>query len=317
LRIRLFNLSFVIVLHIALGGALLPAQSAPQAASPSKAQPQPGDRIVLSVGDQKMSAAEVEKFVQTLSPQLRAYFGGQGKAALPEQLVRMKVLLEEALKQKLEEQPDVVYALRADRESILADAALMRLERNIPITDEELHSLYKQRQEQLEQIRIRLLLIRTDSSPMKKPGPDRPLLSNAEARKKLEDLRKQILAGAEFAELAKQYSEDSGTASAGGDMGYTMRDQLMPPLGAAAAALKPGQVSDVLLTPMGLEIIKVEDKRTRPFEEVKPQLETELRQSKAKEALGKITEQYKVVIDQQFFSGSEPAGKAQTSPPHR
>lgn len=272
---------------------------------------------MLSVGDQKMSAAEVEEFVQTLSPQLRAYFGGQGKAALPEQLVRMKVLLEEAIKQKLEEQPDVVYALRADRESILANAALMRLERTIPVTDEELRGLYKQRQEQLEQIRIRLLLIRTDTSPIKTPGPDRPLLSDADAHKKLEDLRKQILAGADFAQLAKQYSEDSGTAAAGGDMGYTMRDQIMPPLAVAAAALKPGQVSDVLRTPMGLEIIKVEGKRTKPFEEVKPQLEAELRQSKAKDAIGKIAEQYKVVIDQQFFSGPEPAGKAQTSPPHR
>ena len=130
------NLLSLLIFQIVLCGCPQSARSAPQAALPPKTQSLPGNRVVLTVGDQKMSAADVEKFVQAVSPQLRAYYAGVGKDALPQHLVRMKVLLAEASKQKLEEQPDVAYALKVDRESILADAALVRLEQSIPINDQ-------------------------------------------------------------------------------------------------------------------------------------------------------------------------------------
>ena len=257
-----------------------------------------------------------EKFVQALSPQLRAYYAGPGKDALPQHLVRMKVLLAEAVTQKLEEQRDVAYALEVDRESILANAALLRLGQSVPVSDQELEQLYQKERAQLEEVRIRRLLIRTQSAGLKSGNPDHPPLPESEARKKLEDIRKQILAGADFAQMAKQYSEDTPTAASGGDMGYIMHDRIMPPIGDVANALKPGQVSNILGTPYGVEIFKVEDKRTKPFEEVKPQLESELRQSKAKDALDHLAEQYKVVIDHGFFSSEQPATRtAPASPP--
>jgi parvulin-like peptidyl-prolyl isomerase len=265
-----------------------------------------------------MSAADVEKFLQALAPQLRAYYAGQGKDALPQHLVRMKVLFAEAVKQKLEEQPDVAYALAVDRESILADAALVRLEQSVSINDQELRELYGKDQTQFQEVRIRRLLIRTDSAGLKTGNPDHPPLSESEARKKLENIRKQILAGADFAQMAKQYSEDTPTAPSGGDMGYIMHDRVVPPIGDVANALKPGEVSNILNTAYGLEIFKVEDKRTKPFEDVRPRLESDLRQSKAKDAIDHLAEQYKVVIDKEFFSSRQPAmpGAPATPPGH-
>lgn len=310
------NLLSLLIFQIVLCGCPQSARSAPQAALPPKTQSLPGNRVVLTVGDQKMSAADVEKFVQAVSPQLRAYYAGVGKDALPQHLVRMKVLLAEASKQKLEEQPDVAYALKVDRESILADAALVRLEQSIPINDQELHELYGKDKAQFEEVRIRRLLIRTDTAGLKNGDPNHPPLSESEARKKLDDIRKQILAGADFAQMAKQYSEDTPTAASGGDMGYIVHDRVMPPIGDVANALKPGEVSNIMGTPYGLEIFKVEDKRTKPFEEVKPRLESELRESKAKDAIEHLAEQYKVVIDQGFFSSQQPTmSDAPPSPP--
>ena len=315
MRSLLPSLLSLLILQIALCGWPQSARSAPQAASPPKTQSLPGNRVVLTVGDQKMSAADVEKFVQTVSPQLRAYYAGQGKEVLPQHLVRMKVLLAEAVKQKLEKQPDVAYALEVDRDSILADAALVRLEQSVPINDQELRELYGKDKTQFEEVRIRRLLIRTESAGFKNGNLDHPPLPEPEARKKLEDIRKQILAGADFAQMAKQYSEDTPTAASGGDMGYIVHDRVMPPIGDVANALKPGQVSNILGTPYGLEIFKVEDKRTKPFEEVKPRLESELRQSKAKDALEHLAQQYKVVIDQEFFSSQPAMPAAPASPP--
>jgi parvulin-like peptidyl-prolyl isomerase len=114
--------------------------------------------------------------------------------------------------------------------------------------------------------------------------------------------------------MARQYSEDSATAASGGDMGVIQRDKVVPPIVNAAYSLEPGQVSQILRTPSGLEIIKVEEKRTKPFEEVRPALETELRQSKAAEIVQHLMDHYHLVVDEEFFTGT-PA--KQISPPSR
>ncbi|MBM3278165.1 MAG: peptidylprolyl isomerase [Candidatus Handelsmanbacteria bacterium] len=73
-------------------------------------------------------------------------------------------------------------------------------------------------------------------------------------------LRQEILEGADFAELAKSMSEDPGSASAGGDLGPFTRGRMVKPFEEAAFALKPGEVSEPVLTPFGLHLIKVENR---------------------------------------------------------
>jgi parvulin-like peptidyl-prolyl isomerase len=116
--------------------------------------------------------------------------------------------------------------------------------------------------------------------------------------------------------MAKQYSEDTATATSGGDMGAIQRDKVVPPIANAAYSLEPGQVSDIILTPSGLEIIKVEDKHTKSFEEVRPALETQLRQSKAAEIVRRIMDNYHLVIDQEFFAGPPAKQNSPPAPPH-
>ncbi len=73
-------------------------------------------------------------------------------------------------------------------------------------------------------------------------------------------------------------------------------------------------MSDILATPYGLEIIKVEEKHTKSFEEVRPNLESQIRQLKGNEITQHLVDQYHVVIDQEFFSG-QPAKPACTRLP--
>ena len=309
---RLSKLLSLLILQIALCGWQQPAGSAPQATSPQKTQSLSGERVVLSIGDQKMTAADVERFIQALPPGYRTFYGGQGKHLLAQYIVRMKLLSAEAIKQKLDQQPEVAFAIEIARESILTEATRKHIEEGIPVSDQELRELYQKDKTQYEEVRVAHILIRTEDAPLKSGDPSHPGLPESEARKKLEDIRQRILAGADFAQMAKQYSEDTATAAAGGDMGVIQRDKVVPPIVNAAHALEPGQVSDLLATPSGLEIIKVEEKRAKPLDEVKPALERELRQSKAAAIIQHLADQYHVVIDQEFFAGS-PA--KQTSPP--
>jgi parvulin-like peptidyl-prolyl isomerase len=270
-----------------------------------------GERVVISVGDEKITAAEFEKFIQALPPQYRAFYGGAGKHLLPQYFVRMKILSAEAIKEKLVDQPDVARAIETARESILADAARRHIEQSIPVTDQELRELYQKDKGLSEEIRLRHILVPTENAPLKSDDGGRPALPEPEARKKLEDIRQRILAGADFASMAKQYSGDAATAASGGDMGVLQRDKVVPAVVHAADMLQPSQVSDILITPYGLEIVQVAAKRIKSFEEVKPALETELRLSKTEEVIKRLMDNYHIVIDQEYFAG--PATK-QNSP---
>jgi len=100
------------------------------------------------------------------------------------------------------------------------------------------------------------------------------------ARAKATEILNQVKGGADFAELAKQYSQDPGSGPRGGDLDYFERGQMVGPFEEAAFALAPGQTSELVETRFGYHIIKVVDKqaaRTIPLEEVRGRIEEYLR----------------------------------------
>jgi parvulin-like peptidyl-prolyl isomerase len=304
LKRRSFAFFPLIATALALCGWRESATCGQQASPPNTAESAAGQRVVLTIGEEKITAAEIDNFIQALSPQYRAFYGGPGKRYLPQYIIRMKVLSAEAVKLKLAEQPEVAWNIEIARESILTEAARKHIEQGISVSDPELRELYQKDKTKSEEVRIRHILIRTDNAPLKSGASGHPALPESEARQKLGDIRQRILAGADFAQMAKQYSEDTATAPSGGDMGIIQPDKVVPPIVNAAHSLPPGQVSEILLTPSGVEIIQVEDKRTKPFEEVRPTLEAELRRSKAAEIVQHLMDNYHFVVDQEFFAGS-------------
>lgn len=95
------------------------------------------------------------------------------------------------------------------------------------------------------------------------------------ARAKAQTALKQLKGGADFAAVAKEQSQDPGSASAGGDLGFFPKGQMDPAFETAAFALKPGGLSDVVETQFGFHVIKVHEfrqARTAPLEEVSGQI---------------------------------------------
>jgi len=120
-----------------------------------------------------------------------------------------------------------------------------------------------------------------------------------EIKKKAEDVLKQVKKGAKFDELAKKYSEDPGSKDKGGDLGWLVQGQTVPEFEKAAFSLQPGQVSDLVKTQYGFHIIKVLEKETphtKPLEEVKLPLLTQLRLNKVQEEENKISDQIDAAI---------------------
>jgi peptidyl-prolyl cis-trans isomerase D len=127
-----------------------------------------------------------------------------------------------------------------------------------------------------EELRMRHILLRV------LPGAEESV--RKEKTEIMEGLQERIKAGEDFGELAKIYSEDTGSQKAGGDLGYVKRGKLVPEVERAAFALKPGEVSDIVTSSYGLHLIKVEDYRAsnvEPLEDVKERIRETLTGEKA------------------------------------
>jgi len=116
--------------------------------------------------------------------------------------------------------------------------------------------------------------------------PDAGAPQRQEARAKAEEVLKKVRAGADFAQLARTESQDPGSASQGGDLGFFGQGQMVPPFDAAAFGLKPGAISEVVETQFGFHIIKVAERKpeaTRPFDAVKERIAQFLKQREVQE----------------------------------
>ncbi|MCU0227050.1 MAG: peptidylprolyl isomerase [Bryobacterales bacterium] len=126
-----------------------------------------------------------------------------------------------------------------------------------------------------EQARLRHILLSTEGKTDEQ---------KAEIRKQAEALLQQLKGGADFAKLAREKSTDQVSAKEGGDLGWIFRGQTEPPFEAAAFALKPGSLSDVVETTYGFHIIQsegFEPPRVRPVDTVRDEIAGQLSQQRA------------------------------------
>ena len=185
---------------------------------------------------------------------------GKNEADLQYTNLLKKFISPEAFERQLKAVGMTVDELRAKAtQEAVAKAALKR-QLNINITDDEARDYYTKHAadfEQPELVHARHILLMTID-----PATRMPLTTNTVAakRKQIEDLRKQITGGADFAALAKQFSEDPGSKENGGELPEFSRGQMVPEFEAAAFALGTNQISDVVTTQYGYHLIKVLDK---------------------------------------------------------
>jgi peptidyl-prolyl cis-trans isomerase D len=114
-----------------------------------------------------------------------------------------------------------------------------------------------------------------------------------------DDIAKKAKAGADFAALAKQYSEDESNNMNGGDLDYFGRGRMVAEFEQAAFGMEPGQISDLVKTQYGFHIIKVVDKKpgsTRSLEEVRAQITDQLKWQKAQAEAEKIAKSLEGVM---------------------
>ena len=109
-------------------------------------------------------------------------------------------------------------------------------------------------------------------------------LSEIAARNRLLTYKQRIQAGSDFADLARQFSQD-GSAQTGGDLGWASPGQFVPEFEEVMARLRPGQISDPLVSRFGVHLIQVLERRDVPLtlREQREMVRTQLREKKTEE----------------------------------
>jgi len=138
------------------------------------------------------------------------------------------------------------------------------------------------------------------------------------ARKKAESLLAQARKNpAQFADLAKKNSEDPGSAPQGGDLGFIAKDgSMVKPFEDAVFDMKPGDIAGPISTEFGWHIIKLTNVRpakVRSFDEVKAEIEQDLKRQKASKRLAEAAEQFQNLVYEQADSLA-PVAKALNLP---
>jgi peptidyl-prolyl cis-trans isomerase D len=168
-----------------------------------------------------------------------------------------------------------------------------KLAGGVQVTRDELQAYYDQHRDQYrtpEQVKVSHILIKTPLAGADGKVDDKGV---AEAQRRAEDLLKQLKQGANFEDLAKKYSEDSGSAKEGGSLGWIGRGRTVPEFEKAAFSLPKGQMSDLVKSSYGFHIIRVDDKQDahmKTLDEVKAEIEPILKQQKAQQVAQKEAE---------------------------
>ena len=148
-------------------------------------------------------------------------------------------------------------------------------------TQQEIQQYYNAHQAEYqmpEQARARHILIKVDA------GADAK--TDAAAKAKAEDLLKQIKGGANFADLAKKYSDDPGSKDSGGELGFSQRGRMVPEFDKAIFSQKIGD-SEIVKTQFGYHIVQVEERQqahTQSLSEVLPTIQATLIRQKSSPA---------------------------------
>lgn len=198
-----------------------------------------------------------------------------------------------------EQQTQFKAAEQADIEYVVLDLDTMG--RGVALSDAELRKFYDDnaaRFSAAEERRASHVLIKIEK--------DASSADKSKAKARAEELLAQARKNpAGFAELARKNSQDTGSAAQGGDLDFFGRGAMVKPFETAAFGLKTGDISEVFETEFGYHFLTVTALRggqKKPYEEVRTEIESELRKAKGKAEWAKVAEQFTNTVYEQSDS---------------
>ncbi len=266
------------------------------------APPDP-NKVVLDINGDKMTAAQFEEMIKAFPPQFQAAANGPKRHEFIEQYVQLKLAAKEAERRNLASKAEVKQQLALQHDNVLASALYQDLMANAKVADADYQAYYDAHKKEFETAKAHHVLIRFKGSPVPL-GKDKKELTEEEALVKAKEAEKRLAAGEDFAKVAQEMSDDTGTKD--GDLGVFTRGQMVPAFDEAVFTQPIGKVGDPVKTQFGYHVIRVDSRESKPLSEVRNQIEQKIRPEMVKKQMDELAKKGNVTMDEAFFKG--PAG---------
>ncbi len=301
----------VLVVGICYGLATLRPDFPPLTSHPYSTRTGPqavgNERVVMRVNGEPITEREFNLFIAQAPEDMRAFYASPaGRESLAGELVKLKALEQEGRRLEVDKDPSVANRIALTRSNIIAGYVLQKLVP--PPTDARIRQEFEKEKKNFESVDLRHIVVAFEGSrfqPRSGPPP-----TEAEAMKKAQGMVARLRAGADFATMAKNESDDLNTANEGGQLGPVTPGGLPRQLDEVAMKLKPGEISDPVMSDFGIHIFKAGKHRALEMNaQLRQGLSAVIQRKDLDAMVLRLQKAAKVELDPKFF------GK--TSPPKR
>jgi len=259
------------------------------------------DPVVASSGEVKITKSHFENFVAGLPDYLKSMGIGPARKNLAQQMLDVMQVAAEARSLHYNSDPKIAAQLQFQADQALANSYL-NAEMQKALADEaNIREFYERNKSIYKQVHARHILIRVPGSvvPLREGQKEK---TEAEALAHTQELRKRLVAGEDFEAIAKAESDDVGSGSRGGDLGFFSAGQMVAPFEQAAFALKEKEISEPVRTQFGFHIIQMLEAKERSFDEVKAEIKEKSGADLRAKFMQEIRRKYPVTLNEEYFA---------------
>lgn len=228
------------------------------------------NKVLVTINDVKITEKDLNYMKKNMDPRLLSQFSGeQGEYYLLQELINQKLMAMDAKNSNLMDDEEFKFEFESMKDNFISQYMIKKVIDSVSVTEEEIKQFYEQNQDSFGET--------------KKVKASHILVGDIQ---KAEDLYKQIMDGADFAQIAKENSTCPSSRQ-GGDLGFFGKGQMVKEFEDSAFSLEVGEISKPVKTQFGYHLIKLTDKKVeekQDFEKVKDELKKSLIAKKQQEA---------------------------------
>lgn len=262
-----------------------------------------GTRVIAQSKSWSITESQFEAIISALPDQARELFSQpDGKRKFLDDLIQMWVLADEARSKGFDQKAERKAVLGFYANNIISSDYKDSLSGENQPSDAEIGGYYKANESDYTELNMsHIMILNADSTVVKERGGMEGALPAVEARKKLDGIRARIVAGGDFAALAKEFSQDKASAEKGGEIGPIGQGTLVPEMDKAAFALKPGEMSQVVASPVAFHLLRLASRRVQDLADVKAEIKEKVAATKLTDAIAAKVKAAGITIDETYF----------------
>ena len=280
----------------ALGGSTTAGIDAPKATPAA-------DQVIIRVGERTITRTSLDMGIKRFSQKRRQKATDKQMASVVDQLVEQTLFAEEARAMGLDQDKTVQVLIQDTVDKILANLYVRR--HVLPaaqVSEADIAVYYKSHTglwRRPEAVHARHILLRVN------PRATAQAVTSVESRAL--EIKHKLEAGEDFARLAENFSQDTGTKKNGGDLGFFTRKGKVAAISDAAFAMQPDEISKPVRSSVGYHILQVIERRlagVKSLEEVSGEIRSRLlrekRMAAAKAARKRLEKKFNLYINESF-----------------